>query len=99
MKNNKIVTTPKRAKVLKAEMDSFLSKLVKTYKKYDDEKASRRECIRIIKQVIFAEEVGKKIINDLLPKYLEKDSSSFVVNYKLGFRKGDGVELIMLKLL
>ncbi|HKL44364.1 MAG TPA: L17 family ribosomal protein [Candidatus Absconditabacterales bacterium] len=99
VKNGKIVTTPKRAKVLKAEADSFFSKLVKTYTRYNEEKESRRECIRIIKSTIYGEDEGKKIINDLLPKYIENKNKSFVSTYKLGYRKGDASEEIMLKLI
>ena len=99
VKNGKIVTTPKRAKVLKSEADSFFSKLVKTYNRYNEEKESRRECIRVIKATIYGEEEGKKIINDLLPKYIADKNNSFVSTYKLGFRKWDAAEKIMLKLM
>ncbi len=99
VKNGKVVTTPKRAKVLKSEADSFFSKLVKTYNRYNEEKESRRECIRIIKATIYWEEEGKKIINDLLPKYIADKNNSFVSTYKLGFRKWDAAEKIMLKLM
>ena len=53
VKNGRIVTTPKRAKVLKAEADAFFSKLVRTYSRYSDENESKRECINIVKSDIF----------------------------------------------
>ena len=99
VKHGKVVTTPKRAQVLKAEADSFFSKLVKTYNRYNEEKESRRECIRIIKATIYGEDEGKKVINELLPKYIAEKNNSFVSSYKLGFRKGDATEEIMLKLM
>lgn len=99
IKGGSVTTTPKRAKVLKAETDSFFSKLVKTYKRYDEEKESRRECIRIIKATIYGEEEGKKIINELLPRYIADKNQSFVTTYKIGFRKGDAAPTTMLKLM
>lgn len=99
VKNGRIVTTPKRAKVLKAEADAFFSKLVRTYSRYSDENESRRECINIVKSDIFWEEEGKKVINILLPKYLQEKPASFVSSYKMWFRKWDAAEKIMLKLL
>ncbi|HRX64261.1 MAG TPA: L17 family ribosomal protein [Candidatus Absconditabacterales bacterium] len=98
VKNGKVVTTPKRAKVLKAEADAFFSKLVKTYNRYNEENDSKRECIRIIKATIYGEAEGKKVMNTLLPKYIKEQNKSFVSNYKMGFRKGDAAEQVMLKL-
>jgi large subunit ribosomal protein L17 len=99
VKRGKVTTTPKRAKVLKAEADSFFSKLVKTHNRYDEENASRRECIRIIKATIYGEDEGKKVINELLPKYIADKNQSFVRTYKIGFRKGDSAPTTMLKLM
>ncbi len=99
VKNGKTTTTPKRAKVLKSEIDSFFANLVKMNKKLD-EKNARRESIRYIKSVIFGEAEGKKVLNVLLPKYIQSwSTSSFVADYKLGFRVGDGVQKILLKLI
>jgi len=99
VKNGKTTTTPKRAKVLKWEVDSFFSHLVRLHKKLDP-KDARRESIRFIKSQIFGEPEGKKVLNILLPKYIEAgNTTSFVADYKLWFRVGDGVQKIMLKLL
>lgn len=99
IKNGKTTTTPKRAKVLKSEVDSFFANLVRMSKKLS-EKDARRECIRYIKATIFGEAEGKKVLNVLLPKYIASGAtSSFVADYKLGFRVGDGVQKILLKLL
>jgi ribosomal protein L17 len=99
VKNGKTTTTPKRAKVLKSEVDSFFAHLVRLHKKLDP-KDARRESIRFIKSQIFGEPEGKKVLNILLPKYIEAgNTTSFVADYKLGFRVGDGVQKIMLKLL
>jgi len=99
VKNGKITTTPKRAKVLKAEADAFFAHLIDLTKRLD-EKDAKRECIRYVKSAIYGEDEGKKVIQTLLPKYKESGAtSSFVADYKLGFRVGDGVQKILLKLL
>ncbi|NOZ44239.1 MAG: hypothetical protein GXP45_03760 [bacterium] len=99
VRTGRLVTTPKRAKVLKADADSFFAHLIDLATRYADEKDGKREAIAYTKSVIFGKEEGKKVIEVYLPKYLEaKKTSSFVENYKLGFRKGDAVEKIMLKL-
>lgn len=99
VKNGRIVTTPKRARVLKAEADAFFSKLVKTYTRYPDQNEAKRECINIVKAEIFGEEEGKRVINVLLPKYVAEKNNSFVASYKMWFRKWDAAEQVMLKLL
>jgi ribosomal protein L17 len=99
VKSGRVTTTPKRAKVLKAEADSFFAKLVKTYTRYNEESDSRRECIRIIKATIYGEEEGKKVMNELLPKYIADKNKSFVATYKIGFRKGDAAPITMLELM
>lgn len=100
VRSGQMITTPKRAKVLKAYADSFFSRLVNTYTRYEDSKDGLRESIRLVKQTIFTETEWKKIINDLLPKFQsESKTSSFVANYKLWFRKGDGVESILVKII
>lgn len=99
VKIGRITTTPKRAKVLKAETDAFFSKLVNTYTRYSDENESKRECIRIVKATIFGEAEWKKVMNELLPKYVAEKRSSYVSSYKIGFRKWDASEEIMLKLI
>lgn len=99
VKYGAVTTTSKRAKVLKAEADSFFAKLVAQFAKYENEKDAQRECIRIVKSEIFGEEEGKKIIQDLLPKYREANkTSSFVEDYKVGFKAGDASLKVLVKL-
>jgi len=95
----RVVTTPKRAKVLKAETDAFFSKLVKTYTRFADENEAKRECINIVKAEIFGEDAWKKVINTWLPKYVSEKNNSYVASYRMWFRKGDAAEQVMLKLL
>jgi len=100
VRTGKVVTTPKRAKILKSEADSFFSKLLDIATRYPDKKDGKRECIRYTQSVIYGEEDGKKVINTRLPKYKEAgNKSSFVADYKVGHRVGDAAPKIMLKLL
>ncbi len=98
VRNGKVATTSKRAAVLKAEADALISRLITNTKNYSEADA-KRENIRLIKSVIYSEAEGKKLLNDLLPKFVESGKmSGFVCNYKLGYRLGDGAEKILVKL-
>ena len=97
VKNGKVTTTSKRAAVLKSEADSLISRLISNTKKYSEADA-RRENIRLIKSIIYSEAEGKKLLNDLLPKYVESNKKSwFVCTYKLWYRLWDGAEKILVK--
>ena len=99
VKYGAVTTTAKRAKVLKAEADSFFAKLINQFVIHKDEKDATRECIRIIKSEIFGEEEGKRIMSDILPKFRDaKKTSSFVEDYKVGFRAGDASLKVLVKL-
>lgn len=98
VRNGKVTTTSKRAAVLKAEADALIGRLISNIKNYSEADA-KRENIRLIKSVIYSEAEGKKLLNDLLPKFVESGKmSGFVFNYKLGYRLGDGAEKILVKL-
>ena len=98
VRNWKVSTTSKRAAVLKSEADALISKLVLNTKNYAEADA-KRENIRLIKSVIYSEMEGKKLLNDLLPKYVESGKTSgFVCTYKLWYRLGDGAEKVLVKL-
>jgi hypothetical protein len=57
--------------------------LISNVEQYD-EKDAKRENIRLIKSIIYSEAEGKKLLNDLLPKYVESGKKSgFVCTYKL----------------
>lgn len=100
VRSGKVVTTLKRAKVLKSHADAFFSRLIKMTNTYKNEKDAKRECIRYVKAEIYGEEDGKKVINVLLPKYKESGAtSSFVADYKVGLRVGDAAPKIMIKLI
>ena len=98
VRNGKVTTTSKRAAVLKAEADALIGRLVTNTKNYSEADA-KRENIRLIKSVIYSEAEGKKLLNDLLPKFTESGKmSGFVCTYKLGYRLWDGAEKVLVKL-
>ena len=70
VRNGKVTTTSKRAAVLKAEADALIGRLISNTKNYSEADA-KRENIRLIKSVIYSEAEGKKLLNDLLPKFVE----------------------------
>ncbi len=95
-----MTTTSKKAKVLKAEADTFFGNLLKMFDTYKDENDVRREAIRYVKSVICGETEGKKVVNDILPALRKTGKrSGFVAAYKLGHRAGDGAEKILLRLI
>ncbi len=99
IKNGKITTTKKRSQVIKAEADSFFSKLLEITARFENEKDARRENIRYITSVIYGDE-GKKVIDVLLPKYIQEGrKTGFVASYNLGFRSWDAAPKVLLKLL
>lgn len=86
IKNGKLTTTQKRAKVVKADADHFFSKLLEITARFADEKDAKRECIRYVTSIIYGDE-GKKVIDTLLPKYIQEGrKTGFVAAYNLGFR-------------
>ncbi len=99
IKNGKVTTTGKRAKILKSEANSFFSRLLRIYKQ-KEVKDAKREAIRFVKSVIYGEAEGKSVIEKWLPRYqAEGAPKSFVADYKMGFRVGDAADKILLKLL
>jgi len=98
VEHGKVKTTPKRAKILKAQADSFFAKLITLSNRYENPKDGEREADRLIKSIIYGDH-GKKVKHTRLPKF-KKDgkTTNFVSDYKLGFRKGDGVEQILIKI-
>ena len=100
VRTGELTTTSKRAKVLKSEADKFFARLVRLFDLYADEKDVRREAIRIVKSTIFSDAEGKKVVDELLPKYrAEGKKGGFVADYKLGYRMGDGAEKILVRLI
>ena len=98
IRNGKVTTTSKRAKILKSHANAFFSRLVKIYASYEA-KDARREAIRYVKSVVYGEPEGKKVIEKLVPAYLEAKAKSFVADYKLGYRVGDAAAKILVKLI
>lgn len=84
IESGKIETTGKKSRVLKAFADSFFSRLVRIYGANSDAANAKRQAISYIKSMLYTESAGKKVINEILPKYLEEGKKSgFVSNYKM----------------
>lgn len=99
VEHGRIETTPKRAKVLKYEMDKLFSKLVRMYNSYDNKDDATREVIREVKTVLFTDAAGKKVVTELLPKYIDQNrNSGFVRLYRTGIRQWDAVTKMLLEL-
>ncbi len=95
-----MTTSAKKARVIKAEADSFFAHLVWLFDKYADEKDVRREAIRFVKDTLFGEAEGKKVVNEILPRLRQENKKSwFVASYKLWYRSGDWAEKILLRLI
>ena len=96
--HDQIVTTPKRAKVLKSRANKLFSRLVRTVSDWGEIEGTRR-CIAFVKSVLFTDVAGKKLITELLPRFISANSTSYIADYKLGMRKGDAGEKIMIKII
>jgi len=72
----RITTTPKRAKVIKHEVEKLFSKLVKTYKRYPQEDISKREVKRILDSIVYNKKIIDEIINERLVNYIENNKVS-----------------------
>ncbi len=98
VEHGKMETTIKRSKSLKAFADHFFARLVRI-NKTKDPKDARREAIRYVTSVVYSETAGKKIVDELIPRYLDEWVSTwFVTNYKMWFRAWDAAEKVLMKL-
>jgi len=94
-----IVTTFRRAKALCAEADSFFAHLVKRSRQ-EDKAAARRVVINMLKQTLYTDEAGKKVLDEILPLWVQSEKmTGFVQALKLGPRKGDAAEAMVVRLL
>jgi ribosomal protein L17 len=71
VKQWKLTTTQKRAKVVKAEIDSFFSKLLEITARFENPNDARRECIRYITSIIYGDE-GKKVLDTFFQNIFKK---------------------------
>ena len=99
VRNGKVTTTEKRAKILKSEANAFFARLVRLHNTLEA-KDARRESVRYIQSVIYGEAEGKRVLDVILPKYTASDApKSYVADYKLGYRVGDAAAKILVKLI
>lgn len=56
--------------------------------------------INTLKQTLYTDEAGKKVVDELLPLRVQSEKTSgFVQALKLGPRKGDAAEAMLVRLL
>ena len=97
--NGSIITTAKRAKALCAEADHLFARLVQRGVEADAD-AATRVSLATLKQTLYTEEAGKKVMNDLLPGWVKaKKTGGFAQALKLGVRKGDAAEEMIVRLM
>lgn len=95
IRNGRITTTNKKAKAVKAYADNFFARLVG----YGSDTDGRRNAIAYVKSVVFTEAEWKKALEEITPRLIEsKRVWGFTEMFKLGFRKGDTAEKIMIKI-
>jgi large subunit ribosomal protein L17 len=100
LEHKRITTTPKRAKVLRFEIEKLLSKLVKTYNRYDNKEESLREVKRVLIKIVYKKDLIDSIIEDKLLSYIEEGKVSWFTRiYRVWVRNGDAVEKVMVELI
>lgn len=87
LKHGKIQTTVTRAK----ETRSLAEKMITLAKRGDLH--ARRQVLSFVME----EEVVKNLFTDIAPKYAERNGG-YTRMYKMGPRRGDGAELVILEL-
>ncbi len=100
LEHKRITTTPKRAKVLRFEIEKLLSKLVRTYNRYDNKEDSLREVRRILSQIVYKKELIDNIIDNKILTYIENNKVSWFTRiYRVWVRSWDAVEKMMVELI
>jgi len=99
LKEKRIITTPKKARVLAWEVERLFAKLVRTYNRFDNKEDSIREVKKILLSSLFDEKLIPSIIDEKLIPYIEGNrKSGFIRKYRVGIRKWDSVEKFMVEL-
>jgi len=101
IEHKRVTTTPKKAKVLKYEAEKLFAKLVKTYNRFDNKDDALREVKRILLANTFGgDKIVNKAIDDKLMQYVQENRrSGFARLYRVGMRKWDNVEKVMVELI
>lgn len=86
--HEKIKTTSAKAKAIKPIVEKIITKGKK------NTLASHREILKYV----FEKKVAEKVMKNIAPKYMEKPGG-YTRIVKLGARKGDGAEMVMIELI
>lgn len=94
-----ITTSSRRAKALCAEADSFFARLVRRATDADQANG-RRVVTATLRETLYSDEAGKKVLDELLPRRSQAQKvSGFTQALKLGPRKGDAAEQMVVSLI
>jgi len=97
----RVTTTPKKAKVLRYEAEKLFAKLVRTYNRFENKEDALREVKKILLANTFGgDKIVNKAIDDKLMQYIQENRKSWFARlYRVGVRKGDNVEKVMVELI
>lgn len=115
IKHGQLVTTTKKAKVLKSFADKFFNSAKNIFLKYNNEQVIKNELIRLANIYLTNDgwpyrfgwkrkeskqlNVKEKFVDLIAPKLREVEFNTwYVQDYKLGLRKWDSGEQVLIKL-
>jgi len=101
IEHKRVTTTPKKAKVLRYEAEKLFAKLVRTYNRFENKEDALREVKKILLANTFGgDKIVNKAIDDKLMQYIQENRKSWFARlYRVGVRKGDNVEKVMVELI
>ncbi|MFH1187853.1 MAG: 50S ribosomal protein L17 [bacterium] len=85
--HGKIKTTFAKAKVIRPLTERIITK----------GKNNNLSALRYILKYVFREDIAKKVVNEISPKYKER-AGGYTRIIKIGARKGDGAQIAMIEL-
>jgi len=101
IEHKRVTTSPKKAKVLRYEAEKLFAKLVRTYNRFENKEDALREVKKILLANTFGgDKIVNKAIDDKLMQYIQENRKSWFARlYRVGVRKGDNVEKVMVELI
>ncbi len=99
IKHGQIKTTPKKAKILKSEIDKIFNKIVRFKNRYDDD-VFKKEIARLVDIILTNDVLARdKFIKEIVPMILwSGKQTGFVNDYKFNNRKWDNVMEVIVSL-
>lgn len=100
VKNWEVKTTLKRAKILKSVADKFFNRAKKMFDRYEDNQVLKKQLLRLANMYLTDDKNAKRrFIEVIVPSLRDVNFyTGFVSDYRLGFRKWDNSEVVLVKL-